>query len=888
MKKFGKLFVFLLLAGTLFGCKKEVEEKEIVWYSYSASDYEGKDLTLENDDLLFELDHATTHFTVTQKSNGKVWYSNPVGATNDPLANATTMKYLQSPLIIEYKTDDDRNVILTTYEHSVSNLLYSVEKLEDAIKVNYTIGKVSKKYIIPPAVPVERMMLFYDKMEKGEKRTVDRGYRKIDINDLLPTDDKGALLEMYPTLENEPMYVLRDTAKDYVKHEMEGFFAAAGYTEEDYESDLATYVVSQAGEDSVYNISVIYRLEGKNMVVEVPNEEIEFKKDTPLSKIKLLPYFGCGSVNDEGYLFVPNGSGGVIDFNNGRTNVQEYNAQLYGFDYGNKREDFINETRAAFPVFGIAHTGTTKVEVADTETADTETADTEAVDAEAADTETADTEVANVEGAFIAIIDNFKSSANIQADVSARPNNHGFNYVHASYDMIHASQMDITGKSDKIILEFQDALPEGSIRQEYHFIDGTEYMDMAEEYRAYLMEKNPEMKKTTDSELPVAVEFVAAIDRVKQVVGIPVSRPEVLTSFDEAKEILESLLADGYTNLSVRYSGWLNGGVDHSLPKDIDLTSGMGGKKALDSFVSYAADNGIDLYLNGRVQNAYESNLFDGFVKSRDSAKYLSREVVEIPEFSKIWFLDLNEGRVEHHYLLRPSVCVSLMQSLADYAGKKNVGVGYEDVGYLLSGDYNKKRTVVREESMNMQVEKLAEVKASGVPIAVTAGNDYVVPYASLITEMDMEGNAYLIINRSIPFYQMAIHGLVSYTGDALNLGDDPVDMILKSAESGAGLSFAYISEDTSILQDTEYLDYFGATYDEWKDIAKGYYTRYKTEMAGLNNLFITDYKVLSEGVTATTYEDGTVVYVNFTLHDYSDGSLTISAKDYVVERSGD
>lgn len=880
MKKFGKLFVFLLLAGTLFGCKKEEVVKEIEMYSYSADDYADMDLTLENDELLFEFDHTTTFFSLTQKSTGKVWYSNPLNAEDDTYANATTKKYLQSPLIIEYKKSDDTTIILTTFEDSVGKLLYSIEKLDDAIKVNYTIGKVSKKYIIPPALPVDRKETYYDQMERSDQRTFDRVYRKMDINDLLPTDDKSELLATYPSLETEILYIVREGTKDYMMEDMEVAFAALGYTNEDYENDLAQYATAAAEEKPVYNVSVIYRLDGKRMVVEVPNEEIEYKSDMPISKIRLLPYFGCAGVDQEGYLLVPDGTGAVIDFNNGKTDVQKYNAQLYGWDYGNKRDEVVNETRASFPVFGIAHTGSVKSDNADGE-------ETEAETESEIETEIDGGQIA---GAFISVITNYKSSAHIQADVAMRSQEHGFNYAHASYDMIHSSQMDISGKSDKIILEFQDELPAGSIRQEYCFIDGTDdysYIDMAKAYREYLLEKNPEMKKTTDAELPVAVEFISAVDRVKQILGIPVSRPEVLTSFDEAKTILESMLADGYTNLSVRYSGWLNGGVNHSLPKDIDLTSGMGGKKDFKSLLSYAADNGIDLYLNGRTQNAYESNLFDGFLKFRDAAKYLSREAVEIPEFSNIWFSDLSTGRAEHHYLLRPSVCVSLMQNLADYAKENGVGVGYEDVGYLLSGDYNKKKTVVREESLNMQEEKLAEVKASGVPVAVSNGNDYVLPYVDLITEMDLEGSNYLIIDRSIPFYQMAIHGLVSYTGEALNLGNNPWDMVLKSAETGAGLSFAYISESTSILQDTEYMNYFGASYDEWKDIAKDYYLRYKEEMAGLNNLYITDYKVLADDVTATVYEDGTVVYVNASLSEYSDENVTIPAKEYKVERSG-
>jgi hypothetical protein len=57
--------------------------------------------------------------------------------------------------------------------------------------------------------------------------------------------------------------------------------------------------------------------------------------------------------------------------------------------------------------------------------------------------------------------------------------------------------------------------------------------------------------------------------------------------------------------------------------------------------------------------------------------------------------------------------------------------------------------------------------------------------------------------------------------------------------------------------------------------------------MEGLNNLYMVDHQVLSEGVTATVYEDNTIVYVNQTLTDYEDGSVFVPARDYVVERSG-
>ena len=88
-------------------------------------------------------------------------------------------------------------------------------------------------------------------------------------------------------------------------------------------------------------------------------------------------------------------------------------------------------------------------------------------------------------------------------------------------------------------------------------------------------------------------------------------------------------------------------------------------------------------------------------------------------------------------------------------------------------------------------------------------------------------------------------------------------------------------------MQGTEYMDFFGANYDAWKETAKAYADRYEKDMKGLNNKSITDYRILAEGVTATVYEDNTVVYVNKTKADYVDDAVKIPARDYVVERSG-
>ena len=45
------------------------------------------------------------------------------------------------------------------------------------------------------------------------------------------------------------------------------------------------------------------------------------------------------------------------------------------------------------------------------------------------------------------------------------------------------------------------------------------------------------------------------------------SRPLELTSFQEAQQIIEELRQDGITNMSVKLTGWMNGGVQQKILK---------------------------------------------------------------------------------------------------------------------------------------------------------------------------------------------------------------------------------------------------------------------------------------------------------------------------------
>ena len=141
----------------------------------------------------------------------------------------------------------------------------------------------------------------------------------------------------------------------------------------------------------LFRSSVFYSLDGNDLVVEVPYENMEWRDAYKLTKLRVLPYLGAGSTEDEGFILVPEGNGGVINFNNGKNRQNPYYTQVYGWDYGEERAFLTGETASAIPVFGISKNGSS----------------------------------------MLCILEDYATVATIEADVSGR--GHGYNIAYATY-----------------------------------------------------------------------------------------------------------------------------------------------------------------------------------------------------------------------------------------------------------------------------------------------------------------------------------------------------------------------------------------------------------------------------------------------------------------------
>lgn len=806
--------------------------------------YDGSEtpVVMENDNLKFVLDPTTTQFSIEVKDTGKIWYSNPVDAANDTIALASEKGRIQSTLTMTYSNQAGLETVYNNYDYSISKGIYEIEAGDDFVKVNYSLGNTEKEFMIPPVARASEFEALLGKMKNDYASMVKQYYKKYDINKLGKKDNKDELLANYPVLAEEPIYVLRDNAKDGLKVKFQLYFEEAGYTPEMYAADKELNLAEKSSDKPIFNVNMIYRLDGNDLVVEVPMNEMEFQEKYPIYNVTLLPFFGAGGTEDEGYIVVPEGGGALINFNNGKTAQNSYYANMYGWDMALSRDAVVHNTRAFYNTFGIA----------------------------------------NGDSSFICILEDGASYASVQADISGRFNS--YNTANVVYSVMQREKYDVGEIANSDVYVYTPNVPDEKIIQRYRFVDSNDYVDMAKEYQGYLKDKyGAYLTENDDTQAPVVIEVVGAVDKVKQVLGVPVSRPLKLTTYEEASEIVQELYNEGLQNMSVKMTGWCNGGENQKMLNKAKTISALGSKSDLKKMIQNSANLGVDVYLDGVTQYAYNSDIFDGFFSFSDAARFISKERAELFVYSDVTY-SAREG-FKSFYLLHTDEAEKMTDNLNKTARKYNTGVSFRETGKDLSADYYVKNTVTREAAKSSQSSQLQAMADSDMNVMINMGNDYAMPYADLITNMDLKGSEYTILDTYIPFYQLAIHGFVNYTGEALNLSGEMQEELLHSVEYGAGLSFSVMRETAFALQKTLYTEYFGSAYDSCHQTIVDTYNRYNAELGHTFNQQMVDHKQVTPEMSCTTYEDGTKVFVNYSYADVTADGVTVPARDYKVVR---
>jgi hypothetical protein len=785
---------------------------------------EGFDPMLENRALRLYMNRKTAEIAVLDRRSGQVWRSNPADASQDAIASPYLKGKLSSQISLVYLTESGQNKDYDSYNHSVQYGQFEIAETDADVTVKYTFGNPDKG--------IESTPMRVSK-ERFEERL---------LGSLSDPADQDQLKTRYKFIAEENVYERRDIPKAVVKRLL-GLFEKMNYTEE----DLAIDNGENGGEGEAasanpkFTLAIRYALDEEHLVASVDTSAIT--EDTPpyrIHSIGVLEYFGAAGTADEGYMFLPDGSGTLVSLNNGRTASQPILMPIYGEDGAlYVREKFNTLQPNRLPVYGMKKN----------------------------------------DAAFLAVMEEGDGIAWLAADVSGRL--HQYNVVSPQFVVLPKDEVRLS--NNEIMHKTPKNMYRGELQIRYAFLSGeqADYSGMAEAYRAYLERTYGMKRQSAEADMPFYLELTGAVPKQKNLLGIPYEGITALTDLSEAAEIVDRLGAAGIRNVRLNYKGWFNNGLNHDSPSSIDMDGVIGNKREWTALSEMLKKNGGGLYPDVAFLRVYRDSR--GFDPKRDSAQYISRRYAKIFEFDRAAYY----RSAMSHYLLSPRKLARTVDGFLDDYEKLNTGaLSLRDLGSELHSDYRRNGEVTRESAKEMVVEQLRRIRESVPELMISGGNAYALPYASHVLDVPDSSNAYQLAGESIPFQQMVMHGYVDYAGTPYNLAADQ-DLrvnVLRSLETGSSVYFNWIYEEPSVLKDTRFNYLYSNHYEDWLAEAEEAYAEVNGILKQVRGLAITRHEKLADSVYRTQYENGLAVIVNYGSKPYADGGVVLPAQGYAVE----
>lgn len=812
--------------------RERMPESEPIQASFTDPRLPGMKGVVESGHLKLFIDEQTAEIAVIDTRNGEIWRSNPEHRDEDAIASGTNKDLLSAQTRIQFYNAYGQISSINSQTDSVAYNQFAVEPIEGGVRVTYLFGKDEKGLDdLPQMLSPERYEELVAKMDDTGKRAMRVGY--------VQDEETGAYVRLDSALNGLQLQRVLDA------------FEAIGYTVDDLMRDSEEHQITiEKPVPRIFSLAIEYTLDGDSLVVRIPSDSIHHPEEFPIYNISLLNFFGAGGLEDEGSLFVPDGSGALIHFNNGKSMYPSFRKDVYGDDLtvqyggGPARDQDIR-----LPVFGILRH----------------------------------------HSAFLGIIEQGASVAVIHADVSGRLNS--YNYVYPSF--YYRNKDDVTlnaGGQQRSLPRFQVEPMQTDYVVRYVFFqeDEATYPAMAHYYRQYLLERKqlPERVAESDGNMPFYLELVGSIEKRKHRLGVPYRAQEPLTSFEQAQIILNELRENGIEDIRLKLTGWFNGGVNHSLPDKIKVNRSLGGRSGLNDLKTFADQADIALYPDMSILQVANTKRFS---KSREAA----RRLTETPAVIYPYNLAINreDKSREPSYLLAPRRVHDVVEGMLDDFKKLGINqISLRDLADLLNSDYRKRNEMDRTQSEQISIQAMQMIRDAGIAMMADGGNAYAFPYLTDITRAPLSYSGFKIEDESIPFYQIVIRGHIDYTGEPYNLSTyiHPRQYILKSLEYGSGVYFTWIYEPNYKLKDTEFNHLYAVHYEHWMDLATEMYHELNGVLKQVQGQPIIDHVKLAEGVYKTTYGNGLYVIVNYNPNPVNIDGQTIEAEGFVTggERS--
>jgi len=798
-------------------------------YLQITPDIQGMLCVAESEELRLYIEEKTGNVALFDKRNGSIIYSVHPDMKDDPIASGFNKSLLQSQLSINYFTTDRVRAQMNSLDHAINmaeDPQIELRTIADGVRVIYTMGDVSSPTgIVPVYITEERLEMFLGQLQ-GREYSRNR-----------------ALYEPSPVAPGH--LELRENIRtgQATLRELEALFISVGYTEEDFNFDMEGSGVEGAV-PLHFVIPVDFALKGDSLIVSVNTVGIREYAGGRIDYLQLMRGFGAGSIDEEGYLVVPNGSGSLIYFNNQKTYADEYMQYIYGEDP--MISDYItlgNIEDARMPFFGIEAEDRT----------------------------------------ILGRIESGDSQAYLIAGISEKFSS--YNYVYTGFALrgsLALAMFGMTGNESTLPVVERD-LPQINLSIRFSILEEKGYSGMAARARSLLIEEGSlSANLLPQDDIPFYMDLVGSVMGQKFFAGVRYMGQIPMTTYSQAGEIIDDLASSGVTRQVVNYSGWFNRGYYHDVADKIKPVRQLGRVRELEALARALEEDGGKLYSDTSILTVPWSSR--RYRYDLESTRYYGGGMVG--GFGMVdpitLFSTFSLGYLEVMYnALSPRFLTRYMDDYIKAFDRYNLtGTSLRDMGSYLASDRRRTGMIHREEAKEIILYNMEKLHNEGDPLMITGGNMYALRYASDLINMPLAHNSLYIVDEEIPFYQMIIHGRINYAGMPINISSnfDKEMLILRLIEYGASPHYAFTYESANEMKYTGLNWKYSTQYSNWSGDAIEVYHAVNDVLSKVSGAEVILHEINPDGLRIVTYSNGVQIIINRSDRELIYDNQTISA----------
>ncbi len=581
------------------------------------------------------------------------------------------------------------------------------------------------------------------------------------------------------------------------------------------------------------------------------NPETDANNNTgyQLINVHVLENMGATAHKDEGMMIVSDGSGAVINYNNGTTSGDNntYESKVYGTDLA----------------VGKLFAGALIEQI------------TMPVMATINKTKNAGLVMIATEGEPYAIEHAMVTGQNV-TDLNAC----WFEFALRTTDKYFMGNTN-----DPLTVYEAKGIKTGDVSVTYYPIygDSLSYIDAVNVYRDYLINKIGVTKKTIPDSAPYYLTLYGGTVKTQSIMGFPVDIQTAATTYKDALRILQDMELKGVSDMKITYEDFNEAGIVGQIAANVQYSGLLGGKGDFIELRNYISTKNYDLFPSCDIMEFYKSG--NGYSFTLNSSKQITKAYATQTPFELAFGLPhLSKATWT---ILSPYYFTDIFTKLEKSFKEEGIsGISLNQASSLLYSDFSRENSdkrpyFVRQDTINILTQGYQKLKDSGLKIMAENANQYIIPYADYIKDVPLYSSNYDIFDYDIPFTEMVLHGLVPYTTKAINKNADAEELRLLALLTGTPIHYELMFENPNKFADSEYDTLYYTNYQGWLDRSVKEYKLFNDIVKSVSDAAITNFEHINDHEMQSTFSNGNTIYVNLETGEIKFNGTSYSAESY-------